>query len=103
MELIERMDGPKTEATVVKKFRKLKVSKTQAKVWLNLFAEWKIRELFKSADVCKTEKEISKEIQVSAPIRGCLKRLVKENFLDKIPGPLSGIAPVNSSPLVEIR
>ena len=86
MEQIERMDGPKTKATVVNKFKKLRVSETQAQTWLNLFAERKIRELFKSADVCKTEKEISKEIQVSVPIRGCLQRLVKEKFLDKIPG-----------------
>ncbi len=84
MEQIERVDGPKTKATVAEK---LKVSKKQAKDWLERIAERKIRELFKSADACKTEKEISKEIQVSAPIRRCLNSLVKEKFLDKIPGP----------------
>ena len=83
MNLIERMDVPKTEATVAEK---LQVSKKQARAWLECFAEEKIRELFKDADVCKNEKEISKEIQVSVPIRGCLRHLVKENFLDKIPG-----------------
>ena len=78
------MDGPKTEATVAKKLR---VSKKQARSLLGNFAEGKIRELFKSANVDKTEEEISKEIQVSVPIRGCLKRLAKESFLDKIPVP----------------
>lgn len=82
-EQIERIDEPKTEATVAEK---LKVSKKQARTWLDLFAEGKIRKLFKGSDVRKTEREISKEIQVSTPIRECLKRLVKENFLDKIPG-----------------
>ena len=86
MEQIERIDGPKTKASITNKFKKLRVLETQARTWLNLFAERKIRELFKSADVCKTEEEISKEIQVSVPIRGCLQRLAKENLLDKIPG-----------------
>lgn len=88
MEQIERMDGPKTKATVAYKFKKLRVSETQAQTWLNLFAERKIRELFKSADACKTEKEISKEIQVSVPIRGCLQRLVKENLIVKLSRPV---------------
>lgn len=83
MEQIERMDGPKTKATVAEK---LQVSKKQAENWLERIAERKIRELFKSADACKTEKEISKEIQVSTPIRRCLNGLVKEKFLNKIPG-----------------
>ena len=89
MEQIERMDGPKTKATVANKLKKLRVSETQSQTWLNLFAERKIRELFKSANACKTEEEISKEIQkiqVSAQIRRCLSGLVKEKFLDKIPG-----------------
>ena len=76
-------DDRQTEATVAEK---LKVSKKQARTRLDLFAEGKIKKLFKGAGVCKTEREISKEIQVSTPIRGCLKRLVKENFLNKIPG-----------------
>ena len=88
IEQIERMDVPKTKTSVANKFKKLRVSETQAQTWLNLFAEKKIRELFKSADVCKTEKEISKEIQVSVPIRGCLQRLVKENLLVKISRPV---------------
>ncbi len=88
MEQIERMDVPRTKATVANKFKKLRVSETQARTWLNLFAERKIRELFKNADVCKTEEEISKEIQVSVPIRGCLQRLVKENLLVKISRPV---------------
>lgn len=83
MEMLERIDGPMTKATVAEK---LQVSKKQAEDWLERIAERKIRELFKSADACKTEKEISKEIQASVPIRRCLNGLVKEKFLDKIPG-----------------
>ena len=79
----ERIDGPKTEATVAEK---LEVSKKQAKDWLVRIAEEKIRELFKDADVCKTGKEISKEIQSPVSIQSCLDGLVKEKVLDKIPG-----------------
>ena len=79
----ERIDGPKTEATVAKK---LKVSKKQAKDWLVRVAEEEIRELFKDVDVCKTREEISKEIRASISIQSCLNGLVKEKFLDKIPG-----------------
>ena len=42
-ELMERMDGPRTEATVSDE---LQVSKKQAEVWLVRFAEGKIRDLF---------------------------------------------------------
>ncbi len=79
----ERIDGPKTEATVAKKS---KVSKKQAKDWLVRIAEEKIRELFKDVNVCKTKEEISKEIRSSISIQSCLNGLVKEKFLVKIPG-----------------
>lgn len=39
MEQIERMDVPKTKASVANKFKKLRVSETQAQTWLHLFAE----------------------------------------------------------------
>ena len=101
MEQIERMDAPKTKASVANKFKKLRVSETQAQTWLNLFAERKIRELFKNADVCKTEREISKEIQASVPIRGCLQRLAKENLLVKISRPVRYCSSESNRPLFD--
>ena len=85
--LIERMDGPKTATNVSEELRL--ISKKQAEVWLALFAEGKIRELFRGAGVCKTEAEISEDLQVSVkPIRACLKRLVEEGVLDKLSRPV---------------
>ena len=85
-ELIERMDGPRTEDIVAET---LQVQKKQAEVWLARFAEGKIRELFRGAGVCKTEAEISEDLQVSVKqIRACLKHLVKEGVLDKLSRPV---------------
>ena len=85
-ELIERMDGPRTEATVSEA---LQVSRKQAEVWLVRFAEGRIRELFDGANLCKTEAEISEDLQISIkPIRVCLKRLVEEGVLDKLSRPV---------------
>lgn len=98
MEQIERMDSPKTKATVAEK---LKVSKKKAKDGLERIAERKIREMFKGADVCKTEEEISKEIQVSVPIRGCLQRLVKENLLVKLSRPVRYRSSESNRPLFD--
>ena len=85
-ELMERMDGPRTEATVSDE---LQVSKKQAEVWLVRFAEGKIRDLFEGGNPCKTESEISEDLQISIkPIRICLKRLVEAGVLDKISRPV---------------
>ena len=86
-ELVERMDGPKTATNVAEELQL--ISKKQAEVWLARFAEGKIRELFKGAGVCKTEAEISEDLQVSVkPIRACLKHLVEEGVLDKLSRPV---------------
>ena len=85
-ELIERMDGSRTEAGVAEE---LQVSKKQAEVWLVRFAEGKIRELFKEAEVCKTEAEITGTLRLSGKqVRVCLKRLVEEGVLDKLSRPV---------------
>ena len=85
-ELIERMDGPRTEATIADE---LQVSKKQAEAWLVRFAEGKIRELFKGANPCKTEAEVAETLQVSRKqVRICLKRLVEEGVLDKLSRPV---------------
>ena len=86
-ELIERIDGPKTATNVAEELQL--ISKKQAEAWLAHFAEGKIRALFKGAGVCKTEAEISEDLQVSVkPIRACLKRLVEEGVLDKLSRPV---------------
>ena len=85
-ELIERMDGPRTETDVAED---LQVSKQQAEIWLVRFAEGKIRELFKGADVCKTEAEITETLRLSGKqVRVCLKRLVEEGALAKLSRPV---------------
>ena len=85
-ELIERMDGPRTEDTVAEA---LQIPKKLAGVWIERFAEGKIRKLFKGADVCKTEAEIAGAFQVSGrQVRACLKRLVEERVLEKLSRPV---------------
>ena len=85
-ELIERMDGPRTEDTVTEE---LQISKKLAGDWLKRFAEEKIRKLFKGAGVCKTDTEIAETFQVSErQVRACLKRLVEERVLEKLSGPV---------------
>ena len=82
-ELVERMDGRRTQAAVAEA---LGVPKTQADAWLGRFTEAKIRELFKDPDVCVTEDGITEAIRSTSKVRACLKRLVKEKVLDKLPG-----------------
>ena len=85
-ELIERMDGPKTESGVAKA---LQVPKKLAEAWLVRFAEGKVRELFKAADVCKTKADVVETLQVSGKsIQVCLKRLVEDGVLDKLSKPV---------------
>ena len=85
-ELIERMDGHRTEDNVAETLR---VQKKQAEVWLVRFAERKTRELFKGAGVDKTEAEIADSLQVAKkPVRVCLKRLVGEGMLEKLSRPV---------------
>ena len=85
-ELIERMDGPRKEATIADE---LQVSKKQAEAWLVRFAEGQIRKLFEDANLCKTEAEVAETLQVSGKqVRICLKRLVEEKVLDKLSRPV---------------
>ena len=85
-ELIERMDGPRTEGTVAEA---LQIPKKLAGAWIERFAEEKIRELFKDAGVDRTEAEIADSLQVARmPVRACLKRLVEEGVLEKLSRPV---------------
>ena len=81
-ELIECMDGPRTEAGVAEA---LQVPKKLAEAWLVRFTEGKIRELFEGANLCKTEAEVAETLQISGkPVRICLRRLVEGGVLDKL-------------------
>ena len=85
-ELIERMDGLRTEDTVADT---LAVTTKQAGDWLVRFAEEKIGGLFKGANVDRTEAEIVDILQVSRKqVRACLKRLVENGVLDKLARPV---------------
>ena len=85
-ESIERMDGFRTDADVAEE---LQVLKKQAEVWLERFADGKIRELFKGAGVDRTEAEIVDSLQVAKkPVGVCLKRLVEEGTLKKLSRPV---------------
>ena len=85
-ELIERMDGSRTEDNVAEA---LQVSKKQAGVWLERFTERKIRERFNDSGLCETETKIADSLGVSGKlIRVCLKRLVEEKVLEKVSRPV---------------
>ena len=85
-ELIERMDGPRTEDTVAEA---LQIPKKLAGVWIERFAEGKVRYLFEGGGVDKTEVEIADSLQVARkPVRVCLKRLVEEGVLEKLSRPV---------------
>ena len=84
--LLERMEEARTKASVAEC---LKVSKTQAGVWLKRFIEERIRDLFKQTDELRTEAEVAEALGVVGPqIRNSLKRLVDEGALEKLPRPV---------------
>ena len=81
-ELLERLDGLRTEETVAEA---LQVPKKQAGVWLARFADENIRAIFDGAEVDGTEAEIVEMLQVDRKQVGvCLKRLVEEGALRKL-------------------
>ena len=82
-ELIERMDRSKRTEVIVAD--ELQVSRKQAKVWLERFAEEKIRKMFKDTNLCKTETEIADILQIpNNHVRNCLKILVNNEIIDKL-------------------
>ena len=82
-ELIDRMDGSRTDARVAEE---LQVSKKQAEVWLKRFADEKLREFFNGTGMPRTVAEIVEELRFSErQIRGCLKRLLDEGVIEKSP------------------
>ncbi len=83
--LLDSMDGPKTEARVAEY---LEVSKNQAGAWLRAFREAKLKELFDRTNELRTEAQLAKALHVSgSQIRSSLKRMVDQGSIEKISHP----------------
>ena len=82
-ELLERMDGPRTDARVADE---LQVPRKQADAWLKRFVEMKLRTLFESSSTLRTAAEAVEELRFSQhQVRSCLKRLLDEGVVEKAP------------------
>ena len=100
-ELLDRMDGPRTDACVAEE---LQVSKKQAAIWLKRFVEDRLRKLFESAGPPRTESEIAGKLRVSRhQIRSCLKRLDEEDIVEKLSSPVRYRSAVSIGPLFDQR
>ena len=83
-ELIKRMSGPKTVASVAEAFE---VSKGQASVWLRRFVEEQVSELFRCSSENWTERGIAEALQAPGhQVRVCLKRMVEDGKIEKVSG-----------------
>ena len=82
-ELLDRMDGPRTDASVAEELR---VPRKLAVAWRNRFVEVKLRNLFENPSALKTEAELVEELRFPKhPVRSCLKRLLDEGVVEKAP------------------
>jgi len=100
-ELLERMDGPRTETRASEE---LQVSKKQAEVWLKRFVEEKLGEWFERTDVPRTEAEIAEELRLPRNhIRRCLKRLIDEDMIEKLSRPVRYRSTASIGPLFDRR
>ena len=83
VELLERLEGPRTEARVAEELR---VSKHQAGVWLRRFVDGKLRRRFEETGMPWTVAELADALGFSAsPVRGGLKRLTAEGAVERVP------------------
>ena len=82
-ELLDRMDGPRTDAAVAEE---LQVPRKLAVTWQERFADMQIRKLFESLSTSRTLAEVVKELRIpERHVRGCLKRLHEERVVEKVP------------------
>ena len=96
-ELLDTMDGPKTEAEVAEE---LQVSKKQAETWLERFVDEKLRERLECTDEPRTEAELAEMLRVPKnQIRRCLKRLIEEGAIEKLSRPVRYHSTVSVVPL----
>ena len=83
-ELLERMDGPRTDARVADE---VQVQRKLADAWLKRFVEMKLRKLFESSSTLMTADEVAEELRFAQhQVRSCLKRLLDEGVVEKAPG-----------------
>ena len=82
-ELLERMDGPRTDARVADE---VQVQRKLADAWLKRFVEMKLRKLFESSSTLMTADEVAEELRFAQhQVRSCLKRLLDEGVVEKVP------------------
>ena len=82
-ELLERMDGPRTDARVADE---LQVPRKLADAWLKRLVEMKLRKLFESSSTLRTAAEAVEELRFPQhQVRSCLKRLLDEGVVEKAP------------------
>ena len=82
-ELLERMDGPRTDARVADE---LQVPRKLAGAWLKRLVEMKLRKLFESSSTRRTAAEAVEELRFPQhQVRSCLKRLLDEGVVEKAP------------------
>ena len=82
-ELLERMDGPRTDARVADE---LQVPRKLADAWLKRLVEMKLRTLFESSSTLRTAAEAVEELRFPQhQVRSCLKRLLDEGVVEKAP------------------
>ena len=82
-ELLDRMDGPPTDASVAEE---LQVPRKLAVAWLKRYVEMKLRKLFENPGTLKTEAEVVEELRIpKQQARSCLKRLRDEGVVEKAP------------------
>ena len=82
-ELLDRLEGPRTDARVAKELR---VSKRQAGAWLREFVGEKLRGRFEETDMPWTAAELADDLRFPvSSVRGGLKRLVARGVIETVP------------------
>ena len=98
-ELFERIDLLRAEAEVAEE---LEVSKKQIDVWLSRFAEEKATELFQCEHNALTESEIAEKLRIPKRLtKRCLKRLVEDGTIAKLPRPVRYRSAASIGPLFD--
>ena len=64
----------------------MQVQRKLADAWLKRFVEMKLRKLFESSSTLMTADEVAEELRFAQhQVRSCLKRLLDEGVVEKIP------------------
>ena len=83
VELLERLEGPRTDARVAEELR---VSKHQAGAWLRRFVDGKLRRRLEETGMPWTVADLADDLGFPvSPVRGGLKRLTGEGVVERVP------------------